>query len=338
MASVSDVMSGFPKKPYYRTDLGAMYLGDSLDYLRATPSESVDLVVTSPPFALIRKKKYGNEAASAYVTWFEKFGIEVLRILKKTGSFVIDIGGSWLRGQATRSTYHYQLLIDLTRPGLFHLAQDFFWYSPSKLPTPAEWVTIRKIRVKDAINTIWWLSKTPFPKAGNERVSMEYSEAMLDLLKNGYKAKKRPSGHNISTKFSKNRGGAIPPNLLVVSHTSSNDYYQRKCREEEVTVHPARFPPDIPLFFTEMLTDPGDLVMDIFAGSNVTGWVCEHTGRRWLGFEMDEQYVRGSRFRFDAECPAPGMKLVGSKNPSPTRPIRITGKPKKLTTGAKRKK
>lgn len=323
--------------PAYSTPLGAMYLGDSLELLRGMAGESVDLVVTSPPFALVRKKEYGNEVADEYVTWFTAFALEVLRVLKKTGSFVIDIGGSWIRGMPVRSVYHYQLLIELTRPGRFFLAQDFFWYSPSKLPSPAEWVTVRKIRVKDAVNTVWWLSKTPYPKASNERLRVDYSDAMLSLFKNGYVSKRRPSGHDISKNFSKNRGGAIPSNLIVVSHTSSNDYYQRKCRERGLVVHPARFPPDIPYYFIEMLTDKGNVVLDIFAGSNVTGWVCEYSDRKWLSFELDESYVTGSKLRFDPECPMPNLETIGSSEAVLFRPVRTTkGLPARLGTGKKR--
>jgi site-specific DNA-methyltransferase (cytosine-N4-specific) len=292
--------------------------------------------MTSPPFALVRKKQYGNESASEYVTWFNRFADEVHRVLKDTGSFVIDIGGSWLSGLPVRSTYHYQLVIELTRPGRFHLAQDFFWHSPSKLPSPAEWVTVRKIRMKDAINTVWWLSKTPFPKASNDRTSLEYSGAMISLLRNGYTAKKRPSGHDISENFARDRGGAIPSNLLVIPHTSSNDYYQRRCREMNVPVHPARFPADLPLFFISLLTDPRDLVVDIFAGSNVTGWVCEHTNRQWLAFDLDPDYVVGSKFRFDPACPPPTIDRVGAREPNPIRPVRIQEAPAKLSTGEKR--
>jgi DNA modification methylase len=314
-----------------------MYLGDSLALLRGMASESVDLVVTSPPFALVRKKEYGNETAEEYVTWFTAYALEVLRVLKRTGSFVIDIGGSWIRGMPVRSVYHYQLLIELTRPGRFYLAQDFFWYSPSKLPSPAEWVTVRKIRVKDAVNTIWWLSKTPYPKASNERLSVDYSDAMLSLFKNGYVSKRRPSGHDISDKFSKNRGGAIPSNLIVVSHTSSNDYYQRQCRQTGLPVHPARFPPDIPYFFIEMLTNKDDLVLDIFAGSNVTGWVCENCERKWLAFELEETYIAGSKFRFEPACPLPDLETIGSREAVLFRPVRSKeGRPKHLGTGKKR--
>jgi len=336
MPNLKRILAKLPNKPAYATDFGAMYEGDSLEHLRTLPSGTVDLVVTSPPFALVRKKQYGNESAAEYVAWFSSFADEVHRVLKSTGSFVIDIGGSWLPGLPVRSTYQYQLVIELTRPGRFHLAQDFFWHSPSKLPSPAEWVTVRKIRVKDAVNTVWWLSKTPYPKASNDRTSVEYSEAMLSLLRNGYTAKKRPSGHDISKNFGRDRGGAIPSNLLVISHTTSNDYYQRRCREEQIAVHPARFPIDLPLFFISMLTDPGDLVVDIFGGSNVTGWACEHTQRNWLSFELDSAYVAGSKFRFEKGCPVPDADCVGSRDATPVRPIRIRSDPAKLGTGETR--
>ena len=106
MKKLNTLIKRFPAKPAYRTTLGAMFEGDALDYLRAFPDDSVDLVITSPPFALVRKKQYGNKAANEYVLWFLKFAIEVFRVLKDTGSFVIDIGGSWIRGAPVRSTYH----------------------------------------------------------------------------------------------------------------------------------------------------------------------------------------------------------------------------------------
>ena len=160
----------------------------------------------------------------------------------------------------------------------FHLAQEFYWWNPSKLPTPAEWVTVRRIRVKDAINCVWWLSRTPYPKVSNQRVLQPYSDSMKQLLKKGYKPKLRPSGHDISDKFQKDNGGAIPPNLLALANTESNSVYQRYCREHGIKEHPARFPSGLPGFFTRMLTDRGDTVFDPFAGSCVTGEVCERTG------------------------------------------------------------
>ncbi|VXD17748.1 DNA methylase N-4/N-6 [Planktothrix serta PCC 8927] len=337
-----DIDSKISSNPYYKTQLGSAYLGNSLELMTELPDESIDLICTSPPFALVRKKEYGNVDAHQYVEWFKKFAREFYRILKPQGSLVIDIGGTWLKGFPVRSLYHFELVIELCKPksegGLgFFLAQELFWYNPAKLPTPAEWVTVRRERVKDAVNTIWWLSKDPHPKANNKRVLRPYSEAMKNLLKNGYDAKLRPSGHDISTKFQNDRGGAIPPNIIAdpacesgtligkpilgefnwilendlaqpvniisASNTASNDYYQRRCKEEGVKAHPARFPQALPEFVIGLCTEPGDLVLDPFAGSNMTGRVAETLERRWLAFELDENYIKASQFRFEEDAP-----------------------------------
>ena len=292
----------FNEEPFYTTQHGAAYLGDALTYLRQMACESVDLIVTSPPFALNRKKEYGNVDAKDYLSWFMDFAIEFKRILKNEGSLVIDIGGTWAKGQPTRSLYHFELLISLCRTLEFHLAQEFYWYNPSKLPSPAEWVTVRRIRVKDAVDPIWWLSKRANPKASNRQVLKPYSDSMKRLLKEGYKAKLRPSGHDISGNFSKDNRGAIPPNLLSLANTDSNGVYLRQCRQRDIKPHPARFPHGLPEFFIKFLTDPDDLVVDPFAGSNVTGEVAEQLSRRWLVFELVEEYLEASKFRFPSLC------------------------------------
>lgn len=290
-------------RTFYRTQLGEIVHGDSLHAMRKMRAGAVNLVMTSPPFGLVRKKDYGNVDAAEYVEWFRPFGEAVHRILADSGSFVIDIGGAWNKGEPTRSLYHFKLLIMLCEELGFHLAQEFHWWNPAKLPSPAEWVNIRRIRVKDAVNSVWWLSKTPWPKASNRRVLQPYSPAMLDLLDRGYRAKKRPSGHDISENFSTDNGAAIPPNLLAIANTDSNSYYQRYCKENDLPIHPARYPADLPEFFIRMLTDAGDWVVDPFAGSCITGEVCERLGRRWKCIELDEQYVRGARGRFTRPAP-----------------------------------
>lgn len=285
--------------PLYLTGLGGAYLGDSFQLMQSLPDASVDLIMTSPPFALQRKKEYGNAEPEDYVAWFLPFAFQFRRLLKETGSLVIDIGGSWVKGQPTKSLYHLELLVALCKKVEFHLAQEFFWYNPARLPTPAEWVTVRRVRVKDAVNNVWWLSKTPTPKADNRKVLKPYSEAMLHLLKNGYKAKLRPSGHDISDKFQKDNAGAIPPNLLTISNTESNSHYLTACRKAGIKPHPARYPADLPDFFVRFLTDENDLVLDPFAGSNVTGEVSEKLRRRWLAFELNKDYLSASEFRFE---------------------------------------
>lgn len=284
---------------YHSTDLGEMILGDSLVVLSQRDAHSVDLIVTSPPFGLVREKEYGNVPADDYCEWFQPFAEQFHRILKDTGSLVIDIGGAWNKGLPTRNLYHFKLLIMLCEQYGFHLAQDFYWWNPSKLPTPAEWVTVRRLRVKDAINAVWWLSKTPWPKASNRRVLQPYSPSMVQLLATGYKAKRRPSGHDISDKFQQDNGAAIPPNLIAIPNTESNSYYIRYCQERNLPVHPARYPTELPEYFVRMLTDTGDMVIDPFAGSCVTGEVCERLKRRWQCIEMSREYLEGAIGRFE---------------------------------------
>ncbi len=312
---------------YYRSPLGTIWLGDALDVLAdQIAAHSVDLIMTSPPFGLVRKKEYGNVDAERYIDWFRPIGAMFKRVLRENGSLVIDIGGAWMPGQPTRSLYHFKLLIMLCEELGFHLAQEFYWWNPSKLPTPAEWVTVRRIRVKDAINCVWWLSPSPWPRASNRRVLQPYSSSMRDLLRNGYRPKRRPSGHEISEKFAIDNGAAIPPNLIAIPNTESNSYYLRYCREHGIEPHPARYPSELPEYFVRMLTDPGDLVLDPFAGSCVTGEVCERLGRRWVCVELYEDYLRGALGRFQRPpeaAPQPGATSRSAPEDDPSNYYRL---------------
>ena len=287
--------------PAYTTRWGRAYHADALQVLRGLPDETATLVLTSPPFALRRQKAYGNVPAAEYVDWFAPFAQEIFRVLKPDGSFVLDLGGAWNPGRGTRSLFQYELILRLGQT--FHLAQEFYWYNPSKLPTPAEWVTIRRTRVKDAVTTLWWLSKTETPDADNRRVLRPYSKSMRRLLKDGYKVARRPSQHDIGPHFRRDNGGAIPPNLLSIPNTRSSDTYLHRCRAAGLPIHPARFVPGVPEFFVRFLTRPRDLVLDPFAGSNVTGQVAEELGRRWISVEINADYVAGSRLRFPEAVP-----------------------------------
>ena len=307
-------MKSLPE-PLYTTHFGAAYVGDALKLLRGLPDESIDLVLTSPPFALQRQKEYGNVDQDEYVDWLLSFAVEIKRVLKSTGSFVLDLGGAYRRGRPVRSLYNYRALIRMCDESGWNLAEEFFWFNPSKLPSPIEWVNKRKIRVKDAVNTIWWFSKTDLPKADVTKVLVPYSERMKLLLQNSekyYSPKKRPSGHDISDRFAEDKGGAIPPNLLQIPNTESNSQYLRCCEIVGICGHPARFPEKLPGFFIRFLTDPGDTVLDIFAGSNTTGAVAESLGRRWLAFEIDRFYLAASAFRFLSQADEDTVKSLYS--------------------------
>lgn len=306
------------QQPHYVTSLGEAWVGDSKQLLKKIKSQSIDLVITSPPYGLLKKKEYGNEPQEDYVRWFRPFAKEIYRVLKMTGSFVINIAGAWQRGQPIRALYPYRLILDLCEPNprrkcapKFHLAQEFYWFNPAKIPNPVQWANITRERVKDAVEPVWWMSKTPHPKASNSKVLVPYSEHMQRLLKTKkYNSGSRPSGWNISGVWARDNGGAIPPNILtedardflfnvlVISNTSSNSSMRNSLRDVGNKAHPAMFPSALPDFFVRMLTDEGDTVVDPFAGSNTTGWVADTLKRNWISIDLQRDYVENSRFRW----------------------------------------
>ena len=147
------------------------------------------------------------------------------------------------------------------------------------------------------------MSRTTNPKADNRLVLDNYSESMLKLLKSKkYNSGLRPSEHNIGpSSFLTNNGGAIASNVLVISNTDSNSGYLRYCRNNDILPHPARMPERFAEFFIKFLTEPGDLVMDPFAGSNTVGAVAEKLRRRWISIEPKMEFIKGSLGRFSNE-------------------------------------
>ena len=195
---------------------------------------------------------------------------------------------------------------------------------------PAEWVTVRRIRVKDSVEYVWWLAKTPWPKASNLRVLKDYSPDMIRLNRRGVKATVRPSGHVIRKSFDQvQAGGAIPGNviemdwsdsvpesMLKFGNNAANDAYAKRSKELGLKMHPARFPAALPEFFIKLLTDEQDTVLDPFAGSNTTGVVAQGLNRRWIAMEQVSEYLEASKVRFqmtDSEeiCPPQLMFELG---------------------------
>ena len=292
----------------YKTNLGEAHCGDSMELIEiALEDNSVDLMITSPPFALQRQKAYGNLTGEEYVDWLCQFMEKMMPKLKDTGSIVLDLGGAYVKGAPEYSLYQFEVLMKLCKDVGYKLCEPFYWNNPSALPAPIEWVNKRKLRAKNSVNTIWWLSKNPsIAKANVSRVLVPYSERMKNLIQTHGKGylkedgiETRPSGHTHSaSSWSKDNGGAIPGNILNIPNSESNSLYLRACKAAGVKGHPARFPLAIPDFFIEMLTDKNDLVVDIFGGSGTTGQAAESLGRRWKTFELSQEYVAASAFRF----------------------------------------
>ena len=280
----------------------------------------VNLLLTSPPFPLVRKKRYGNENGQAYLDWISSLASEMADLLTDDGSIVLEIGNAWEPGSPTMSTLPLEALFAFKRAANLHLCQHVICHNPARLPSPAAWVNVKRIRLKDSFTHVWWMSKSEYPKADNRRVLNPYSKDMKRLLKKkSYNSGARPSGHVISeTGFLKDHGGAIGPNVLDLSGeaypeallkfagTKWDAKYRKNCTERELPSHPARMQPGLSAFFIQFLTEKGDLVFDPFAGSNTTGSVSEELGRRWLGIEAERDYVDGSKGRF--------KKFYGNEN------------------------
>jgi site-specific DNA-methyltransferase (cytosine-N4-specific) len=282
-----------------------MYSGSADEVLAASELApylgKVNLIFTSPPFPLNRKKKYGNYQGREYVAWLAHFAPIFRELLAESGSIVMEMGNAWEPGQPVMSTLALEALLEFLKAGEFYLCQQFICHNPTRLPSPAQWVNVERIRVKDAYTHVWWMSPVEKPEANNRRVLKEYSPAMQRLLsRQKYNSGRRPSGHHIgATSFLTNNDGAIPSNVLTFGNTLNNDNYLTYCHEEDLVPHPARMPSGLPDFFIRFLTRPRQLVLDPFAGSNTTGAVAEALKRRWISIELNREYIGASRGRFD---------------------------------------
>jgi len=290
----------------YTTTVGAMYLGFAEDVLKSALAEGlrgrVQLILTSPPFPLNRKKKYGNRLGDEYIEWLAAFAPSFKELLTNSGSIVIEMGNAWEAGEPAMSTLALEALLKFLKVGDLKLCQQFICHNPARLPTPAQWVNVDRIRVKDSYTHLWWMAATTRPKADNRRVLKAYSRSMLKLLRTQkYNAGRRPSEHHIGAKsFLKNNNGAIPSNVLTFTNTLSTDPYLGYCREQGLPLHPARMPGELAAFFIKFLTEAGDLILDPFAGSNTTGAAAEDLQRRWVAIEANDDYLQGSKGRFPA--------------------------------------
>ncbi len=289
----------------FQTDLGFSIKGKAEEILTdpgiiGNIEKQVDLIFTSPPFPLNTKKRYGNLQGDAYINWLAGFADIFRRLLKPKGSVVIELGNAWEPGKPSMSTLALKTLLAFLERGTFTLCQQLIWYNPARLPTPAQWVNIERIRLKDAYTNLWWMSQTDRPYADNRQVLTEYSSSMKHLLsRQSYNNGKRPSQHNIgATSFLTNNSGAIPSNVITLANTQSNSQYQLYCRKHKLQPHPARMPHGLAEFFIKFLTAPGMLVLDPFAGSNTTGAAAENLNRRWIAIEPDDDYIAGSLGRF----------------------------------------
>ena len=293
-----------PASISYSTKLGKLIRGTAEDAVKSNILKrcrgKVDLIFTSPPFPLNRKKKYGNLQGQAYIDWLAGFASTLRTLLKPRGSIVMEVGNAWEPGRPVMSTLALRALLAFLDEGKLLLCQQFIYNNPARLPGPAQWVTVERIRVKDSYSHLWWMAATDRPKATNRRILQPYSKSMLQLLKTKkYNAGARPSEHHIGKEsFFRKHKGAIPSNVITLSNTQASSPYLNYCRSKNLISHPARMPIGLAEFFIKFLTKPGDLVLDPFAGSNTTGAAAEALGRKWISIEPNKDYIKGSYGRF----------------------------------------
>jgi site-specific DNA-methyltransferase (cytosine-N4-specific) len=291
-------------KEIYKTKYGECLQGKIEDVLKNKSFHKfkgkINLIFTSPPFPLNRKKKYGNLSGNEYVLWLSEITTSLKDYLTEDGSLVIEIGNAWEPNAPEMSTLPLETLLSIKKLGEYKLCQQFIWFNPARLPSPIQWVNKERIRVKDSFTNIWWMSKSSNAKANNRNILESYSKSMEKLLKTQkYNSGLRPSEHNIGEKsFLTNNGGAIPSNVLVSANTNSNTSYLNYCKANNLMPHPARMSNFVAEFFVKFLTEEGDLVLDPFAGSNTTGEICELLKRKWLSVELNEQFIKGSKIKF----------------------------------------
>jgi hypothetical protein len=293
----------------YETELGAMYHGkveEFLDLLGPSYQGKFQLIFFSPPFPLKRQKKYGNKNGNEYLEWLADLAPRLTGLLTEQGSLVIEVGNAWNPGQPTMSLLPLKSLLTFAERGDLQVCQHFVCNNPARLPSPAQWVTIERIRVKDCYTHLWWMAKSDRPATYQRAILKPYSESMKRLLRRGTtNFGVRSSGHDIGEEsFLKDNGGAIPGNLLSFSNTRSGDPYRIYCRRRGLPIHPAQMPPQLAEWFIKFLTKDGDLVFDPFGGSNTTGAIAEGLQRRWVVVEAHKDYVEGSRGRFPQLCDA----------------------------------
>lgn len=314
-------------KSVFSTKRGESFYGDSFDLINDKKfikkyKGKVNLIFTSPPFSLIKKKSYGNKIGELYINWLKQFAKPLSELLTKDGSIVIELGNSWEKGNPVFSTTPIEALLEFKREANLFLCQEFICYNPSRPPNGAEWVTVKRIRVKDSYTRLWWMSKTPYPKSNNRNILVNYSEGMRRILKRQkLYTGKRPSGYKITSNFLKNKNeGSISPNFLslnekdylhetlenslAISNTDTDKLFYDFCLKNKLQKHPARMQAALVEYFIRFLTEEKDIIFDPFSGSNITGMVSQSLKRKWVSCEKELDFIKSSTIRFFNESEA----------------------------------
>lgn len=277
MFDASPVIEVPPALPGYRNEL---WHGDCLELLTHLPDASVDLIVTSPPYADNRKSTYGGVHADNYVEWFLPIGSELLRVLKPDGSFILNIKEKAVNGE--RHTYVLELILALKKQGWLW-TEEYIWHKRNC--APGKWPN----RFRDAWERCLHFTKQRQFNMYQDSVMVPVGDWAKSRLKNLSDVDKQRDNSRVGSGFGKNvsnwvgREMAYPTNVLHLATECGNKS------------HSAAFPQELPAWFIKLFSKEGDLVLDPFAGSGTTCEVAYNLGRDYLGLELKDEYYEQAK-------------------------------------------
>jgi len=269
--------------------------GDCLEVVRKIDDNSIDLIMTSPPYA-DQIKDYGNGVElfkpNDYITWFLERAKEFYRVLKDTGSFVLNISDK-IDGNY-QNLYVFKLVIALCEEVGFHLVRDYIWYNPATPPNVFSKGNLG--RTKKSHEYCFWFSKGESWTFNMDPIRKPYGKDMQKLI-NGEKtnqgnreANTRPSRHNFDLSHAwSNNGGADPGSVLMLGNTASNSVLHSISKDMGIK-HPARYPEKLAQFFILSGSNEGDIILDPFAGSGTTGVVSKKNGRNFICIDINPDF------------------------------------------------
>jgi len=250
-------------------------LGECLEVLKKMEDNSVDLIITSPPYSDQRSSTYGGVKADEYVAWFLPITGELLRVLKPTGTFVLNIKEKVSEGE--RHTYILELILEMRKQGWLW-TEEFIWHK--KNCYPGKWPN----RFRDAWERLLQFNKDRKFNMYQESVMVPTGDWAKSRLKNLSETDKTRDNSRVGSGFGKNisnwvgRDMAYPSNVLHLATESGNKK------------HSAAFPKELPRWFIKLFTQPGDVVLDPFLGSGTTSVVSKEMARNSIGIEILEDY------------------------------------------------
>lgn len=292
----------------FSTRLGVALWSRVEDAFSAPLDVPISLAITSVPYVLRKPRAYGGPQAHEYVDFIVRAMEPMVKNLRDGASICLNIGNdSFEPGSPARGLYRERLVIALhDRLGL-SLMDTLIWNQIDRAPGPIQWASKQRVQLNYGYEPIVWLTNNPSKvRSDNRRVLQPHTERHLALIAAGGEkrtASYADDSHTIrASAFGKRTPGRIPRNVLNFAHNcKEHSHYRKRTRQLGLPVHGAMFPPALVKFLIEFLSEPGELVVDGFAGSLTTAAVAESLGRLWMASETIWEYIRGGAERFDPD-------------------------------------